>query len=43
MSGTMTLIGGKENQKTGEKINSYEGDLGTGAKDPIFPVSKIHE
>ncbi len=36
MSGTMTLIGSKENQKTGEKINNYEGDLGTDVKDPIF-------
>lgn len=39
MSGTMTLIGSKENQKTGEKINIYEGDLGTDVKDPIFFLS----
>ena len=36
LSGTMTQVGTKENIKTGEKINTYEGLLGIDKQDPII-------
>ena len=36
LSGAMTLVATKENIKTGEKVNTYEGLLGIDKDDSIY-------
>lgn len=42
VAGNMTLTGSKENPRTGQKIDTYRGDLAIDVKDPIFFPANRH-